>query len=355
MSRGGSIGAHRSTGGEWYRTATTALDPLLGPLDRLRAALLGLLAPLVRPFIRNRELRVLALALVVMGVSLAGTVVMPFWMLALGPLIWGVPHVLSDVRYLVVQPGHHRNLRLALGVGLPIAAAGLGGGLVAGFVAVGAVFALVSCPWWKRLIGWSIAAAGLSASLWWGYAADLVFAHVHNVIAVLLWWRWRPRTGWLHAAPLYLFAACSAVLALGVLDPTIAQLSNWTGSLAGLDTAYFLSTLVPAGMDSAMGTRLILLFAFAQSVHYGIWLRMMPEEARPQPTPRTFRATWRALLTDFGRWPLLMTALIATAIVGWAIFDLASARLGYLRLAGFHGHLELAAAALLFARGRAST
>jgi len=328
------------------------IDALLHPADLIRARVLRALGPLVRPFVVDRELRVMTMAVLVIGFALLGSVVFPFWMLALGPIVWGVPHVLSDVRYLVVQPGHHRNVALALGVGVPIAIAGLGGGVAAGFVATAAVFLLVRCPLWKRVAGLAAASVGLAASLWWVGTADLVFAHAHNVIAVLLWWAWRPRHRRLHLLPLLAFAAATAALALGLLDPLVLRLSAATGSLAGLDTAYFLAALTPDGLDPALGGRLVLLFAFAQSVHYGIWIRMMPEEARPQRTPRTFRATWRALTADFGRWPLLLTAIAAVGLVAWALVDLAEARLGYLRLASFHGHLELAAAALLFARGR---
>jgi hypothetical protein len=89
-------------------------------------------------------------------------------------------------------------------------------------------------------------------------------------------------------------------------------------------------------------------------VHYSIWLRAVPEEDRAQPTPRSFARTFRALQSDFGRWPLLAAIAVAVGIAGWAAFDLAAAYDGYLRLAVFHGHLELAALALLFAEGRSS-
>jgi hypothetical protein len=39
---------------------------------------------------------------------------------------------------------------------------------------------------------------------------------------------------------------------------------------------------------------------------------------------------------------------LAVFIAAWGLKDLASARWGYLRLAAFHGYLELAAAAYFF-------
>jgi hypothetical protein len=97
---------------------------------------------------------------------------------------------------------------------------------------------------------------------------------------------------------------------------------------------------------SAWTGRLVLAFAFAQSVHYSIWLRLIPDEDRDRPTPRTFAASFRALRTDFGA-PLLVGAILAAlAVAGWSVFALIHARTGYLRAALFHGYLEYAAVAL---------
>ena len=70
------------------------------------------------------------------------------------------------------------------------------------------------------------------------------------------------------------------------------------------------------------------------------------DEDRPQRTPRSFAASYRALRKDFGGWALVAVTLFAFAIALWAVFDLATARADYLRMTIFHGHLELAALAL---------
>src|SRR5262249_35014608 len=76
------------------------------------------------------------------------------------------------------------------------------------------------------------------------------------------------------------------------------------------------------------------------------------EESRPRPTPRSFLATYRALRADFGSIGLAVATLASVGIVGWAIVDLMAAHTGYLRAALFHGHLELAVAALTLVEGR---
>jgi hypothetical protein len=80
----------------------------------------------------------------------------------------------------------------------------------------------------------------------------------------------------------------------------------------------------------------------------------VPEEARERPSPRPFASSYHALKRELGGWLLGGAALSALALALWALIDLWAARDGYLRAAIFHGHLEIAAAALLWARGGAT-
>lgn len=300
----------------------------------------------VRPFIRDRELRVAVMGMVVVASAALATLVAPLWSLALGPLVLGVPHLLVDVRYLAAAPGHLADRRWLAAVGVPLVFSGLGGGVVAGLVAAtGAVLVLGVSPR-RRVMGLLVVAAVALALAALPIAPDLVFAHAHNFLAVLLWWLWRPRRGRLHLLPLALFAACGIALLGGALAPLDLPLvapdgGGWREHLAQL----------APGLPPDAATRLVLLFAFAQSVHYGIWLRLVPEEDRARDTPRTFAASLRALERDLGAPALVGTAALALGLIVWALFDLGAARDGYFRLATFHGSLELSALAALVAGG----
>lgn len=319
---------------------------LLTPLDRLRWMLLKLLGPLAKPLVRRRELRVMAAGCAVVGCSLAATLISPFWLLALGPIVLGVPHLAADVRYLVLRPGLHRRRNLWLPVGLPLLLAGTSSfSMTSGLVACAAMAVLARGSWARK--GSALTCIGtLMAAAWSvGDVAALVFAHMHNFIAVMLWWCWRPRSGQRQQAvvPL-LFLTASLMLALGWLEPW-ARGFAWQP--AGLGPGYHLSFLAP-GVAAPWALRLVLLFAFAQSVHYGVWLRLIPEDDRPQETPRTFRASAHALMADIGT-PLMAGVILLTlGIALWAVLDLATARENYLRMALFHGYLELIAATWLF-------
>ncbi|MEI8259034.1 MAG: hypothetical protein WCJ30_25475, partial [Deltaproteobacteria bacterium] len=85
---------------------------------------------------------------------------------------------------------------------------------------------------------------------------------------------------------------------------------------------------------------------------YAVWLRAIPDEARPGATPRSFRKSARALVADTGPWLAVGAVLAAIGLAAWATRDLAAARAGYLRFAVFHGHLEVAVLGLLWAERR---
>ena len=106
------------------------------------------------------------------------------------------------------------------------------------------------------------------------------------------------------------------------------------------------------GLPGVWGMRMVLAFGLGQSVHYWMWIRLVPEEARAYPTTRSFSASWQSLRMEMGGWVMLATFAAALWVAGWAVFDLVEARSGYLQFIRFHGVLELAAAAILFIEGR---
>lgn len=328
------------------------VHPLLAGLDRARRAALKTAGPLFRSLLVDRERRVAAFGSVLILAALAATCVVPLWMIALGPIIWGVPHIISDVRYLIVKQGYHRRPAVLLVIAAGAAFAGLGYGVRAGLAAAGAALLFSKGSLQRRLIAFGVIAALFAVAYNAGYSGDIVFAHLHNLVAVLLFWAWRPRGTKLHYIPLAITAIGAAALSLGLADPALRLTGGlsapWTG-LSLRELAYSLSP-TPVG---AMATRLILLYAFGQSVHYIIWLRLIPEESRKSHTPRSYQQTYRALRGDVGSWVLWLALLGTLVFLVWAFVEGAGiARTRYLNVAFFHGYLELAAAALLWSEAR---
>ncbi|WAS90471.1 hypothetical protein [Nannocystis punicea] len=278
--------------------------------------------------------------------ALAGTLLLPLWLLVLGPLVWGVPHVVADLRYLVVRTDYCRRRALCWLAGAPLLWIAGGGDLVWGFFGAAAVALVARADRRRRATAVSLlglAGAGMAAL---GAMAEVVFGHLHNFAAVGLWWLWRERGGRAHRWPLALLVA--AVLLL--LSPVGSWAVAWTGGLertgAGVSAEFQRWRLAP-GVDAELGARLVLLFCFAQSLHYAVWLQLIPDDDRRRDTPPTFRASYAELRRDLGDVGLVLAALFSAGLAVWAVVDLAAADRGYFRMARFHGHLELMAATLM--------
>ena len=325
--------------------------------DRVRWVWLKALGPLAKPLVRRRDVRVAAAGCTMILSALAGAIFLPLWVLALGPIVWGTPHVLSDVRYLWVRPGRHRRWTLWVLAVIPLVALTATANAAWGFgAAVGALVAARG-PLWKKTLALPFVLGLVWAALEHPFLTALIFAHAHNFIGIALWWSWRDRRSKLHFLPLLVFALGSGLLLSGWLDDAILAMDVLAVNPGGLDLYYHLGSLSP-GVEGMLGVRLVLLFAFAQSVHYVVWVRLVPEEDRKRETPRTFRASFEALSKDFGPWLLGATILVALGVAVWAALDVFAARNGYLRAVLFHAHLEVIAAVLLFVEGtrpRAST
>lgn len=285
-------------------------------------------------------------ALAWIGLALALAWRFPLPLLALGPVLLGVAHLVADLRYLVLRPGLHRRDRLLLLLGLPLLAAWAMPSLRVGLVAAaGAVAGSAGSP--SRRLALGGACALLWAAAWWaGPAADTAFAHAHNVVALLLWTLLLPPPSRVPWVPLAAFALGAAALwAAGWSAPAQAL---------GLSLDRLRGGLAP-GLDEAAGARLVQLYAFAQAVHYAVWLRLVPdaqEGRRPGGLAQRWRAGFASLRAELTVLGLAAVAAAALAVAGWGLLDVAQARDGYLRLAGFHAHLELACLALWLAEGR---
>lgn len=305
----------------------------------------------MRQLVRSREIRVAVLGACGITVVWFAALLAPLWLLAVGPIVWGVPHLLADVRYLVVQPGLHRQLRLMAWAAPPLAFAALGAGVFAGLVTCAAVIVAAEASW-KRTIQAGLALTAIFFVAWYiGPSRDLAFAHLHNLVAIGFWWFWRPRARRLHYIPLALVLIGSALILGGALDGLVWTLGAVERSPAPqLVLGSFVGEL-SGGLPAPWSIRLVLSFAFLQSVHYLIWLRMIPDEAQRRETPRSYRHTMRTLATEIGPISLAVIIAFALGIALWGAVDLTNARRGYLRLALFHGHLEIAAATWLWLRG----
>jgi len=283
-------------------------------------------------------------AILLILAALVLTWLSPVGLLLIAPIVLGVPHVVSDFRYLVFRPLRGGSSRLAWLILLtPLAA----------FVAlrVGMYFGQSAHPRLEVLLGCSaavaavalapraslarqglalLALAGLAlAAFVWPWQVLLLFGHVHNLVAFGLWFVWAgaPRR--------------AALVYVGSLLLLLFGLPAWsTASLAGLELPALAGSLAP-GLDGGLAVRVVMTYAFAQMVHYLVWIDLVPASQRG-----------RGLRADLGTLGLAAAALGTLGFIGWGLFDPFQARMTYLSLALFHGWLEVAVIAHLWvARG----
>lgn len=328
------------------------LQPLIALADGVRNAFIRVFARAAGRFIVEREHRVAMYGTLLISAAFAATCIVPLWMIALGPLVWGVPHILSDIRYLIARQGLHRRPLAWIAIGGGSLGAVLGYGIRAGLAGAALALLFSKSPIKKRIGGLCILSALFGLASWAGPVSDIWFAHLHNLVAVALWWAWRPRKAQYHWIVLSVFALCSGALFLGACEPLLAYFGGYQANWTGISIGYMINILSPFSQMN-WAVRMVLFYAFAQSVHYIVWVRLIPEDDRKSHTPRSYHQSYRALKNDVG--PLVMwAALIGIFVFAiWAfIKNAAVARNEYLNVAFFHGYLELAAAALLWAEGR---
>jgi hypothetical protein len=250
------------------------------------------------------------------------TLVAPVWVLLLAPLLFGVPHVVNDFRWLVLRPPAPVAKRLLLVVAAPLVvmtllrASLLFGApsfpaleVTLGFVAIlGAVW--VASKERGALRGGlltAVATLGILCACNPDMCA-LFLGHGHNLVAValLLAFMRRAQVSLAASATLGgLFLALAAVLLLGLVP-------HGSGTpIAGLGFEGLRETLAP-GLSAQAGDRVVMSFAFAQLMHYSVWIFLLPACARAANGTlkrRNLAGMWDDLTEELGKGGMALAAL----------------------------------------------
>jgi hypothetical protein len=293
--------------------------------------------------------------------ALVLSVLAPLWLLLLSPLLFGVPHLVSDLRYLVLAPRRASRawatpilLPLAVLTGLRLAVV-LGSasdpGLEAalGITAIAGAVAIVDAPRRRRLVG-GLLLCGLAAlALGWPTRCALLLGHLHNAVGLGLWLAWARATRRTVAAVVLGVGACSAAFAVGAFDAVASAADAFHAPSSGLSFGALVETLAP-GLGGVIGARVVLVYAFAQALHYAVWLVLIPSVAH-RPRERWSIASLRE---DLGPVGLVVAASLCLAVPVAGVLAPVATRDVYLSLVLFHGWLEIAVIARwLVARERA--
>ncbi len=359
-------------------------EQALRPLDELRRFGLRALAgswPLGRTLVRRRSVRVPVLLSLHALAAFALALLAPSFLLAVAPLVLGVPHLAADLRHLLIRRASPR-WWLAASAGFALAlvalrALALAGTKIAPSLAfeqgVGSAWVLLGAlggaragitarsetpgqrrparRWDLRGVGALAAAAAIAA---FAIGAPRLFRmallHGHNLIAIVIWvllFRRGRRLVWL---PVALMLAGAGLLASGAL--LTFTVDHGALSVAGLHLFAAADWLAP-GLPDGAAIALTISFAFLQSVHYAIWVVGIPAGDRPGEGGRSWRASWRDLVRDFTPAGLAIVVGLALFVAAAGLLHAASTRRLFLSIGTFHGWLELAVLAYLLGRGPA--
>jgi hypothetical protein len=286
------------------------------------------------------------LVFAIAGVAL----VAPLWLLLVSPLILGVPHVAADFRVLGFGIRGSASRLLLVGIAIPLAALVIRrAAIVAGWidattqgvqleVAIGvcalliAALATPSTPLRRGLIFPILVGVGAWACV---YPRDAMLAlgHLHNFVALALVVAFTAEVATRGRRASFL-ALCVIVALLLASGPAVTTARGaWLDSFApaAFDWDSLEAALAP-GLAADLAPRLVLVFAFAQGLHYASWLVWLPRATRPATTIRS----------DFGRIGFATLVIAALAVPALAFLDPIATRGGYLSLVLFHGWFELA-------------
>jgi hypothetical protein len=331
---------------------------LVATLDRVRGRTYGALlrVPGTRAVVAHKERRLALLLALGALPALLFAIFLPSFSLVVAPLVLGVPHLAADLRYLVIKPRWPRALLWLLLAG-SLAVLGLRGvelltqrslaglEIAAAWLWCAAAAGLASrAPAWK--LGITAALLSLIGVAGWSSpeVTRLAFGYAHNLVAIALW------------LTFFGGASRSAFLALGVV--AVATLALLFGGSSFLPPAQALlgERLSPLGdmfapasdwfalpsTGPGWGLGILTSFAFLQSVHYLLWLHVIPGQEVPGNRTRSFAQSWQFLQHDFGPAGLLFIAGLTAITLAGLFVAPGSARTAYTSLSTFHGYLELA-------------
>lgn len=277
------------------------------------------------------------------ALTLAVAAPLPVTVLGLAGL--GAVHLVLEINYVVGRFGGlvRRDAWLAIAGVLTLIAvartlAGLGGAgreyarlgeIIAAFGVAGIAAWLAGRRWRLPILG----SLGLLAAGSLAYPAFYfaLLTHAHNLVPMLFLWEWSKRIGF-RAASLIWFVGLPVLILAGTFDSWttvfVGPLGSWLGPTWPVVAA--------SGFPGASGlwpVRLLVMFAFMQSLHYVVWIGFFPCYG-PQVRPRVW-------LLAVGLGVVVGALFVSGFALGRSIYSV---------VAGYHVYLELPLLLLLWTR-----
>ncbi|MFC5753596.1 hypothetical protein [Actinomadura rugatobispora] len=284
--------------------------------------------------------------------ALVAALRLPATVTVVGLAMFGILHNVLELRYVsgrfdAILTGRFLALLLALVTGivlcrlLPMFWWSRGAEILLGYLVLAA-----ACGWGLRrrplLLGAALTALGLATAGSLAFPAyHFVFlSHLHNVVPLFFLWEWARdlrtgRTAFRVTQAAWVLVIPALILA-GAFDPWLGgDQDGAAAAFAGGGDRLLAAYTPPAWLDTAFALRLLVVFAFLQTMHYVVWVWFMPRHGRPATERFERRAS---ALRGHRAWLLGIagTALLAVLFVS----DYAGGKTLYGAIASYHAYLE---------------
>jgi hypothetical protein len=295
---------------------------------------------------------------------------LPVTTTVLGLVLFGVLHNVLELRYVTgrfetVLRGQFLVMLAVLITGvvvcrlLPVSAWSRGVEIGLSYALLGAACIRALSRAWLAL-ALAVLAVAAAVSLVFPAYHFVVLTHLHNVVPLFFLWefsrgmaggtrRWAFRAanlGWVLGVP--------ALILAGAFDPLVRAVPAafaGLGGVAAFEPGRLAAAYAPPALAADMGVRFLVVFAFMQTMHYVVWVAVLPRYA-PEAAAR-FDA--RVPMLRGGRAWLLGVGLAVILGVVFAL-DYAQGKGLYAAGASYHAYLEFPVLlALLLAYRRPAT
>ena len=337
-------------------------------LDTFRSKFLklSLQVQVLKQLFLNRSNRIFVLFTIAFLFYLSASLFFPLWVLLAGPIIWGVPHLISSLRYTNLNFDRRQKYRLH----------------AFQFTAWTLVFAYRFCidilqfdlfwsqhtllfetcvlmasflfqtyvvkRWTLQNLIYFFLFTGLILSTYFFTIETALVALIgHNYVPLFAWFKScqnkKDLKTFVYAS--FLFITASALILFGAFDG-LYQFIKPSGQISFLNWDYseVIAPFVSENYDYQFWFRIVVLYAFSQALHYFIWLKAIPENFQQSEHPPSFRWSYLKLSNDFGSSSVLLLGLLILMTSGiWLVYEFQVARLVYFGLASYHGFMEISA------------
>ena len=301
---------------------------------------------------RSRTITLLVLTAV--GGSLAIALGAPIATAVIGLILFGILHNLLEIRYvagrfsgLLGRPFLELLVALITGIVVCRLLAGVIGrpALLAEIVLGYAILAAAArhgLDGRRRVVAWVVIGAAAAVSLSFPTYHFVVLTHLHNVVPLFFLWEWsrritsrRGRQAF-RAVQLLWVLVIPTVVVLGFLDGSLSADPGIVRSVVGDGQTVLAASAPPSTAATVLGMRFLTVFAFMQTMHYVVWVALLPRVAPDASAAFEARVPW---VTGPRLW--------ATGFVGAALFavlfglDFVQGKALYAALASYHAYLEL--------------